>query len=313
MRKSSPMKFAVLIPCYNEEITIAKVIADFKISLPNALIYVCDNNSTDKTVAYAQEAGAIIFHEKKQGKGNVIRRMFADIDADIYIMVDGDDTYCASDAPLITDFLISGGFDLVNGKRIESHTNNYRAGHRWGNWILTSLVRFIFGENFSDMLSGYKVFSRRYVKSFPAMSSGFEIETELTIHALDMNMAVAEVPTKYGNRPDGSISKLSTYRDGFRILRTIFNLMKNEKPFEFYSIISGFLFFIALFLFVPVLLNFVETGVVLKLPTLVVSVGLFLSSLLSFFLGILQNSITYSRREFKRLHYLSIPSPNNKN
>lgn len=307
------MKVAVLVPCYNEEITIAKVIADFKKALPDALIFVCDNNSTDKTVAYSQKAGAIVLYEKKQGKGNVIRRMFADIDADIYIMVDGDDTYCASDAPFMIDSLIGGGYDLVNGKRIESHINNYRAGHRLGNWILTSLVRFIFGENFSDMLSGYKVFSRRYVKSFPAMSSGFEIETELTIHALEMSMAVVEVPTKYGNRPAGSLSKLSTYRDGFRILKTIFNLMKNEKPFEFYSIISGILFFGALFLFVPVLFSFLETGVVLKLPTLVVSVGLFLSSLLSLFLGILQNSITYSRREFRRLHYLSIPLTLNKN
>lgn len=307
------MKVAVLVPCYNEEITIAKVISDFKQALPNASIFVCDNNSTDNTVNYAQEAGAIVFYEKKQGKGNVIRRMFADIEADIYVMVDGDDTYCATDAPFMIDSLISGSYDLVNGKRLESHANSYRVGHRWGNWVLSSLVRFIFGENFSDMLSGYKVFSRRYVKSFPAMSSGFEIETELTIHALEMSMAVAEVPTKYGNRPDGSLSKLSTFRDGFRILKTIFNLMKNEKPFEFYSIISAFLFFVGLFLFVPVLISFLETGVVLKLPTLVISVGLFLSSLLCLFLGVLQNSITYSRREFKRLHYLSIPLTFNKN
>jgi glycosyltransferase involved in cell wall biosynthesis len=301
------MKVAVLIPCFNEQATISKVVSDFKKLLPESHIYVCDNNSTDATAENARNAGATVLFEGKQGKGSAVRRMFADIDSDVYLMVDGDDTYDANDAENLIKTLINGQYDLVNGKRIESHVDNYRHGHRFGNWLLTSLVGAIFGRSFSDMLSGYKVFSRRYVKSFPAMSTGFEIETELTIHALEMEMATNEVPTKYGNRPVGSNSKLNTYRDGFRILTTIINLMKNEKPFFFYSIISGALLFFGLYLFVPVLLDFMRTGLVLKLPTVVVSVGLFIAALMGFFLAIVQHSIAHSRREFKRLHYLSIP------
>jgi glycosyltransferase involved in cell wall biosynthesis len=231
-------QIVVLIPCYNEEHTIAKVVQDFEKSVPNAKIYVYDNNSSDRTAIIAREAGAIVRSENLQGKGHVIRRMFSDIDADVYIMVDGDDTYDASAAPALIDLLINDSLDMVNGKRIEQVKEAYRPGHRFGNWMLTTMVTSIFGERTEDMLSGYRAFSRRFVKSFPALSAGFEIETELTVHALELEMPIADVDTHYKDRPDGSESKLSTFKDGLRILKMIAVLIQRERPLKFFGIVG---------------------------------------------------------------------------
>jgi len=246
--------------------------------------------------------------EKKQGKGNVVCRMFADIEADVYVLVDGDGTYDASQARQMVNKLLSGPYDMINGKRLETGTGNYRAGHRFGNAVLTALVGFIFWREFSDMLSGYKVFSRRYVKSFPALSNGFEIETQLTVHALQMRMAVAEVDTLYGSRPEGSVSKLSTWRDGFRILRTILRLLKNERPLEFFSSIGAAFGSTAAILFWPILVAYLETGLVLRFPTLIILTALAICAVLSVLSGIFLEAVTLAKHETRRLHYLSIPA-----
>jgi len=301
------LKIAVLIPCYNEAAAIAGVVQDFRQALPNADIYVYDNNSTDNTIQVARDAGAIVRTEPLQGKGNVVRRMFADVEADIYVMTDGDDTYDASAAPAMVNKLVSECLDLVNGKRIHEDTGAYRPGHQFGNVLLTSLVAGIFGKRFEDMLSGYKIFSRRFAKSFPSLSSGFEIETELTVHALELRMPVAEVETSYGARPEGSQSKLSTFGDGFRILRTIGILIKEERPLQFFSTLFGVFFFSAIALSIPLIFTYLETGLVPRLPTAVLVTGLMLVAFLSIACGLILDTVTRGRRELKRLQYLSVP------
>ena len=297
----------VLIPCFNEGAAIASVVQGFKRSLPTAIIYVYDNNSTDDTVDQALAAGARVRAEARQGKGNVICRMFADIDADVYVMVDGDGTYDSSQARQLVDKLLAGPYDMVNGRRIETGAKNYRSGHRFGNVVLTGLVGMLFERQFSDMLSGYKLFSRRFVKSFPAQPKGFEMETELTVHALQMGMAVAEIDTLYSDRAVGTSSKLNTWRDGFRILRTIIRLIKNDRPFEFFGLISTFLMVVAAIFFGPILLDYLRTGLVPRLPTLILITGMVMCAALSLLSGVLLEATTFSRREARRLQYLSIP------
>jgi glycosyltransferase involved in cell wall biosynthesis len=300
-------RIAVIIPCYNEELAIAKVVADFKKELPEGVVYVFDNNSTDHTSEVARAAGARVVHVSQKGKGNVVRRMFADIEADIYLMVDGDSTYDISFAPKLVDKLLNDHLDMVIGCRIDAgEAKNYRRGHRFGNRIITGTVRHIFGGQFSDILSGYRVFSRRYVKSFPALTQGFETETELTIHALELRMPFGEIETPYGARPDGSSSKLSTYHDGLRILKTIFRLYMIERPLEFFSIIGLILASIAVFLAFPLFIEYIETGLVPRFPTAILCVGLMLSAQLAFVCGFVLDTVTRGRNEFRRIAYLSI-------
>jgi glycosyltransferase involved in cell wall biosynthesis len=300
------MEIAVLIPCYNEELSIQQVILDFQKFLPEAKIYVYDNNSTDKTAEIAKKTGAIVRAESRQGKGHVVYRMFGDVEADYYLMVDGDGTYDISMAPQMINILINERCDLVNGKRIESDIDNYRQGHRFGNWMLTGLVASIFSAQFSDMLSGYKAFSKKFIKSFPSLSKGFEIETQITIHALEMNMPVREINTKYANRLEGSESKLSTYKDGFKILYAILLLVIREKPFIFFGLISASLFATMLLLFIPIFISFQETGLVPKFPTLILIGALGTASLICIVTGLITESLTMARKELKRLTYLSI-------
>lgn len=302
----SDLRLAVLIPCFNEEIAIRAVIAAFRDCLPEAEIYVYDNNSSDRTGEVAKQAGAIVRHEPLQGKGNVVRRMFRDIDADFYIMVDGDDTYDAEMASEMVSLASNGNLDLVNCIRRESGDSAYRAGHRMGNVLLTGVVRRIFGNRVQDMLSGYKVFSRRFVKSFPALSGGFDIETELTIHALELSLAVGHVEGCYRGRPEGSQSKLRTYRDGWRILMLIFKLIRHERPIAFFSVLSAVLAVLAVILAVPVLITYIDTGLVPRLPTAVLSTGLMLLASLSFATGLILDTVTRGRREFRLLTYLQI-------
>ncbi len=300
---------AVLIPCYNEEAAIAKVIADFRAALPGSMIYVYDNNSKDRTVEVAKKAGAVVRTEPLQGKGNVVRRMFADIEADVYVLVDGDATYDAASAQKMIDLLRRESLDMVNGARVTNIEEAYRPGHRFGNWLLTSIVSWIFGSPFKDMLSGYRVFSRRYVKSFPALSAGFETETELTVHALELRMPTSEVATPYKDRPEGSISKLSTFRDGFRILWTIIVLVKEERPMQFFSLCAGFFALISAVLIVPILIDFLSTGLVPRLPTAVLSMGLMIVAFLCITCGLILDTVTRGRQEMKRMRYLNIPAP----
>lgn len=300
----SDYKVAVLIPCYNEELTIRKVVLDFKKELPQGIVYVYDNNSTDKTAKVAVEAGAIVRKESNQGKGFVVRRMFSDIDADIYVMVDGDDTYDASKAKFLINQMINQKLDMVNGARQTEIKESYRFGHKFGNYFLTSLISYFFGNKFIDILSGYKLFSKRYIKSFPSFSKGFEIETELTVHALQLLMPVGEFVTDYKDRPANSESKLRTYYDGFRILKCISFLVKEEKPFQFFGIISLFLAFCSLGFFYPVLIEYLGTGKVPRLPTVVLSSVLMLLSFLNLFSGIILDMQARTRKEFKRLMYL---------
>ncbi|MCW8084935.1 glycosyltransferase family 2 protein [Sabulicella glaciei] len=302
-------RIAVLVPCHNEALTVAEVVRGFRAALPGAVIYVYDNNSTDGTAEVARAARAEVRFESRPGKGSVVRRMFADIEADWYVMVDGDATYDASAAPLLIAAAAEGRFDMVNAAREETgHGGAYRPGHRFGNRVLTGLVGRVFGTQTRDMLSGYKVFSRRFVKSFPAMSAGFEIETELMIHALELRLPVGEIAAPYGERPEGSTSKLSTWRDGFVILRLIGVLVQRERPFEFFSILAGLLAVVALGLGLPVVFEFIETGLVPRLPTAVLASALILSALLSFAVGLILQAITHSRREMKRLAYLALGS-----
>ena len=302
------LSVAVLIPCYNEEIAIATVVDDFRAALPAAEIWVYDNNSTDQTVAVARAAGAEVGHENRQGKGHVVRRMFADIDADIYVLVDGDDTYHAGSVGKLISALVNNQLDMVNGARVTDIAKAYRPGHRFGNWMLTGLMASVFGREISDMLSGYRVFSRRFVKSFPALSDGFEIETELTVHALELRMPVAEITTPYKDRPEGSVSKLNTIRDGIRILRTLISLVKEERPLSFFMTAAATFALISLILATPLFWTFLETGTVPRLPTAVLSTGLMVLASLSVVCGLLLDTVSRSRRETKRMFYLAMPA-----
>ncbi len=300
---------AVLLPCYNEETAIGQVVQDFKAALPTARIYVYDNASSDRTAEVARDAGATVVHEPLRGKGHVVRRMFADIEADIYVLADGDDTYDASAAPRLIELLCREQLDMVNAARVNTSTEAYRPGHRFGNRLFTSLVSSLFGKRFADILSGYRVFSRRFVKSFPALAKGFEIETELTVHALELCMPVAETATPYKERPEGSESKLNTFRDGFRILRTIIRLAKEERPLAVFSAGAAVLSVTAVGLALPLLFTYLETGLVPRLPTAVLVCALMLLASLSLASGLILDSVSLGRRELKRLHYLTLPAP----
>lgn len=298
---------AVLIPCRNEAACIARVIERFARALPTAAIHVCDNASTDDTARIATQAGAQVHREDQPGKGNVVRRLFSDIEADIYVLVDGDDTYDPDSAPALIDALEEGNLDMVVGTRSSSEQAAYRPGHRAGNVLLTSLVTLIFGNRVSDMLSGYRVFSRRFVKSFPALSTGFEIETELTVHALELKMPIAEIETVYRPRSAASSSKLNTIRDGWRIFRTICRLVKEERPFGFFSSLFAALALLSILLAWPLLLTYLETGLVPRFPTAVLATGLMLLGFLSLTCGFILDTVTRGRQEIKRLRYLAVP------
>jgi hypothetical protein len=300
---------AVLVPCYNEAVSIAEVVAEFRAALPTATIYVYDNNSTDGTAERAREAGAIVRAERLQGKGHVVRRMFADVDADVYVLVDGDGTYRGADAARLVNMMLAERLDLVNGRRRSQTAAAYRPGHRLGNRVLTGLVRLIFGDRFADILSGLKVFSRRYAKSFPGLSQGFEIETELTIHALELDMAVAESDIEYGERPSDSPSKLNTVQDGIRILRMIGRLVRIERPLAFFTCGFALLAALSVVLVIPLAVTFLETGLVPRLPTAVLATGLMLLAFLSLACGLILETVTRGRQEAKRMIYLSIPPP----
>lgn len=300
-------RVAVLLPCYNEAAAIAQTVADFRAALPDATIYVYDNNSTDKTVEVAAAAGAIVRTERMQGKGNVVRRMFADVEADIYVMADGDATYEAAAAPGLIDLLVSDQLDMVVGARKSEVEAAYRRGHKLGNAMLTGMLAWLFGRSFTDILSGYRVFSRRFVKSFPVLSEGFEIETEISVHALELRMPVAERVTAYAARPEGSESKLSTYSDGWRILRTILTLFRIEKPLAFFGIIGAALALIAIGISIPLFLTFFETGLVPRLPTAVLAMGIMLLAFLNGFCGLILDTVVRGRREMRRLAYLAHP------
>jgi glycosyltransferase involved in cell wall biosynthesis len=302
-RRETPAHIAVLIPCYNEEMSIGCEVSEFRIALPDAHIYVYDNNSQDDTVAVGKAAGATVRHERMQGKGNVVRRMFADIEADVYVLVDGDGTYHPGDAPRLVRYLLEHRLDLVNGLRNGVH---HRPGHRLGNEIFNRIVGWTFGRHFHDMLSGYKVFSRRFVKSFPALATGFEIETELTVHALQLRMSVAELPTRYGSRVEGSPSKLRTVHDGIRILWAIFLLIKQERPLAFFSVVCANLVTASLVLDLPLAISYFETGLVHRLPTAVLATGMMVLGFLSLACGLILDTVTRGRIEMKRLHYLSL-------
>src|SRR5712675_247986 len=300
-------RVAVLVPCFNEEAAVAGVVADFRKALPSAEIFVYDNNSSDRTIAVAREAGAQVRSERRQGKGHVVRRMFADVDADIYVLVDGDATYDAASAPRMIDALLSDRLDMVVGLRVDQAVAAWRPGHRTGNRLLTGFLSSVFGQAFKDILSGYRVFSRRFVKSFPVLSDGFEIETELTVHALELAMPVAEIETPYYARPEGSVSKLNTWRDGFRILGTILKLYRSEKPLRFFVVIGTFLALVSFGLAVPVIITYLEEGIVPRLPTAVLSTGLMIVAVLSVSSGMVLDTVTRGRREMKLLAYLSQP------
>ena len=301
----STMRIAVLVPCFNEEAAVATVVADFRKVLPSARIFVYDNNSSDRTAAVAGDAGAEVRRERRQGKGHVVRRMFADIDADIYVLVDGDATYDAASAPRMIDALVSDRLDMVVGFRVDQVEAAYRRGHRAGNWMLTGFLSSVFGQAFKDILSGYRVLSRRFVKSFPVLSDGFEIETELSVHALELALPVTEIETPYYARPAGSFSKLNTWRDGFRILGTILRLYRSEKPLRFFGAIGIFLILVSIGLAIPILVTYLEQGIVPRLPTAVLSMGLMILAMLSMSSGLVLDTVTRGRREMKLLAYLS--------
>jgi glycosyltransferase involved in cell wall biosynthesis len=303
------LRVAVLVPCYNEEAAVAQVVAGFRAALPEAVIYVYDNNSRDRTVEVATAAGAVVRRETRQGKGHVVRRMFADIEADVYVLVDGDATYDAPSAPAMVDRLIAENLDMVVGTRVHLEKEAYRRGHVTGNRMLTGFLSTVFGRAFTDILSGYRVFSRRFVKSFPALSGGFEIETELSIHALQLSVPVSEIETPYGARPEGSASKLSTYRDGFRILWTMIRLFKNERPLVFFCIGGAVIGLVSLMFATPVLATFLQTGLVPRLPTAILAMGLMIVAILSVTAGVILDTVTRGRQEMKRLVYLSLPAP----
>jgi glycosyltransferase involved in cell wall biosynthesis len=300
------LSIAVLIPCRDEAVTIAGVVSDFRRALPGARVYVYDNNSNDNTAERAAAAGAIVRAENRQGKGHVVRRMFADIDADAYVLVDGDGTYEAAAAPAMVQMLLHQQLDMVTGVRVDTSRTSYRPGHRLGNQVLTGVVRRVFGDRISDMLSGYRVFSRRFVKSFPALSTGFETETEFTVHALELAMPLGEVRTRYRERPEGSSSKLHTYRDGIRILRTILNLIRDERPLMFFAACGFAAILVGFLLGLPVVGEFMRTGLVPRLPTAVLAVAFIILGFLSITCGLILDSVARGRKEAKRIAYLSI-------
>lgn len=302
------LRIAVLIPCYNEEAAVAAVVADFRKALPSAAIYVYDNNSRDRTAEVAREAGAFVRSERRQGKGHVVRRMFADVEADVYVLVDGDATYDAPSAPGMIDRLLDDHLDMVVGLRVDQVQAAYRLGHRTGNRMLTGFLASTFGHAFKDILSGYRVFSRRFVKSFPVLSDGFEIETELAVYALELSLPVAEIETPYYARPEGSFSKLNTWRDGFRILGTMLKLYRSERPLRFFTGIGILLAMVSVILAIPIVITFIETGLVPRLPTAVLSMGLMIMALLSLSSGLVLDTVTRGRREMKMLAYLSQPT-----
>ena len=302
-------RIAVLLPCYNEDAAIAQTVAGFRAALPSAAIYVYDNNSKDRTIEVARAAGAIVRSERMQGKGNVVRRMFADVDADIYVMADGDATYDAEAAPQLVRRLIDEQLDMVVGSRVTQHDAAYRRGHVMGNRLLTGMLAKLFGRSFTDILSGYRVFSRRFVKSFPVLSGGFEIETEISVHALELRMPVGEVETRYFARPEGSASKLSTYSDGFRILNTIVTLYRIERPLLFFGAIGGLLALLALVLGIPLAITYYHTHLVPRLPTAIMATGLIILAALNVFAGLILDTVVRGRREVRRLAYLAHAAP----
>ena len=304
---STSKRIAVLVPCFNEEAAVANVVTGFRKALPTAQIYIYDNNSRDRTAAVARAAGAEVRSERRQGKGHVVRRMFADIDADVYVLVDGDATYDAPSAPRMIEKLVDEHLDMVVGLRVDQEQAAWRRGHRIGNRMLTGFLSSVFGQAFKDILSGYRVFSRRFVKSFPVLSDGFEIETELNVHALELAMPVAEVETPYYARPEGSVSKLNTYRDGLRILGTILKLYRSEKPLRFFAVIGVFLALVSIGLAIPIVITYLEEGLVPRLPTAVLSTGLMIVAVLSVSSGLVLDTVTRGRREMKLLAYLSQP------
>jgi glycosyltransferase involved in cell wall biosynthesis len=309
MKKSTGVGVAVLVPCYNEAKTIGKVVRDFRQALPKAEILVFDNRSSDATVSEALAAGASVRKVGQRGKGNVVRRMFADVEAEVYLMVDGDGTYDATAASELVKTLVEGGLDMVVGSRVDEHPDAYRPGHRIGNVLLTRTVAMLFGDTFSDMLSGYRAFSRRYAKSFPVAATGFEIETELTVHALQLHMPVAELPTRYGSRPEGSTSKLSTWRDGWRILYTIGRLFKNERPLMFFSLGFAASSLISIVLAIPLFDEYLRTGLVPRFPTAILCTGMMLLGMILLACGLVLDTVTRGRIEAKRLAYLTVPGP----
>jgi glycosyltransferase involved in cell wall biosynthesis len=298
---------AVLIPCYNEAKTVAKVVADFRRVLPDATILVYDNASTDGTPDIARAAGAVVRRVPLRGKGNVVRQMFADVEADVYVLVDGDDTYEAESAPEMVRRLVGESLDMVNGARVPGGTGAYRAGHAFGNRLLTGTIARLFGNRLTDLLSGYRVFSRRFVKSFPSLAEGFEIETEFSVHALQLRLPLSEVPTPYRERPEGSFSKLATWGDGFRILRTIFALVRSEKPFAFFGGLAVVLALASLGLGIPVVVEFARTGFVPRFPTAILASALMIIAFLSFACGLILDTVSRGRAEAKRLGYLAVP------
>ena len=302
-------RIAVLLPCFNEEASIAKVVADFRAALPEAAIYVYDNNSTDRTLEIARAAGALVRREMHQGKGSVVRRMFSDVEADIYVLADGDSTYDAASARVLIARLLEDRLDMVVAARVDHQQNAYRLGHRIGNRLLTAFFRSVFKSGFTDILSGFRVFSRRFVKSFPVLSRGFEIETELAVHALELELPVAEIATPYYVRPEGSASKLNTWRDGVRILSTMVGLYRSERPLLFFSGISVGLAIAAIALAIPLFVTFLEQGIVPRLPTAVLATGLMLLAFLSLVAGLVLDTVTRGRREAKLIAYLQQPGP----
>jgi len=302
-------RIAVILPCYNEEAAIAATVAGFRQALPRATVYVYDNNSRDRTREIAAQAGAVVRTERQQGKGHVVRRMFADVDADIYLMADGDLTYDPKAAPEMVDLLLAEQLDMVVGTRRHEEKEAYRGGHVLGNKLFTGILSGLFGRSFTDIFSGYRVFSRRFVKSFPVLSAGFEIETEISVHALELRMPVGEVETAYGARPEGSHSKLSTYSDGWRILRTIVTLYRMERPALFYGAIGAFLLALALVLAIPLIVTYLQTGLVPRFPTAILVTGITVIAVLSFFAGLILDTVTRGRREVRRLAYLAYPAP----
>ena len=309
MATVQPPRIAVVLPCYNEEAAIADTVAGFRAALPGAAIYVYDNNSSDRTVEIARASGAEVRTEKMQGKGNVVRRMFADVDADVYIMADGDLTYDPKAAPAMVAMLLSEQLDMVVGTRQHEAAEAYRGGHVLGNRLFTGLLSSLFGRSFTDIFSGYRVFSRRFVKSFPVLSAGFEIETEISVHALELKMPVGEIETAYAARPEGSASKLSTYRDGWRILKTIGTLYRVERPVLFFGSFAALLLIAAIVLAVPLILTYLDTGLVPRFPTAILITGLGIVAVLSFFAGLILDTVTRGRREMRRLAYLAYPAP----
>lgn len=302
-------RIAVILPCYNEAGAIMQTVEDFRRALPSAEIYVFDNNSSDGSRELAASAGAIVRRVSQQGKGHVVRRMFADVDADIYVMADGDATYEAAAAPRMVSAMLYDNLDMVVGARKSEIEEAYRRGHRFGNWALTSLLKQLFGRSFTDILSGYRVFSRRFVKSFPVLSAGFEIETEISVHALELAMPVSELVTAYGARPEGSVSKLNTYRDGWRILRTIITLYRIERPVLFFGLIAALLATTGLVLAAPLFITYVETGLVPRFPTAILVTGLMILATLSAMCGLILDTVVRGRREVRRLAYLGFRAP----